>query len=239
MTVPGARAGEAVRPARVQERACAVSRSPQTSTAPGSARVPSLLRLLRIHATRPCTSSCWAASPRAAHPLTTSVLHIHPATMARLPFCSGGITLLRRQREATLWRRVRAGSMRVATTRCFSVARSRLQPAGPPVQALTAKMRPMSTSRGTMVCSQGEAADAVFFLQRGEVDVMHLTQRVTTITAPAVFGEASLLRDTLDAAKKRLSGYRTTLTSMCVAPSPPLLPVLRLGPVRHGSTLST
>lgn len=77
----------------------------------------------------------------------------------------------------------------------------------------------MSTSRGTVVCSQGEDADAVFFLQRGEVDVMHLTQRVTTIVAPAVFGEASLLRDTLDAAQKRLSGYRTTVTSMC-APLP-------------------
>lgn len=93
-----------------------------------------------------------------------------------------------------------------------------------------------------MVCSQGEAADAVFFLQRGEIDVMHLTSRVTTITAPAVFGEASLLSSTLDAAKKRLSGYRTTLTSMCDAsPAPPCGPPLRLlyhlGPAGCHSTL--
>eukprot|EP00892_Ulva_mutabilis_P003592 jgi/Ulvmu1/1604/UM111_0033.1 len=82
------------------------------------------------------------------------------------------------------------------------------------MRALAAKMRPMSTSRGTMVCGQGDNADALYFLQRGEVEVLHLTQRVATLIAPAVFGEASLLRNSLDATKKRLSGYRTTLTSM-------------------------
>lgn len=78
-----------------------------------------------------------------------------------------------------------------------------------------------------MICNQGEDADALFFLQRGEVEVLHLTQRVATIAAPAVFGEASLLRNQLDSAKKRLSGYRTTLTSMCVPAPPPAEAVRR------------
>ena len=51
-------------------------------------------------------------------------------------------------------------------------------------------------------------------LQRGTVEVLHLGRKVSYIDAPATFGEAALLKDDLDGADKRLSGYRTSSTSM-------------------------
>lgn len=78
-------------------------------------------------------------------------------------------------------------------------------------------MRPIPTTRGTHVAKQGSDADSIFFLQRGTVEVLHLGHSVARVMAPATFGEAALLRDEMEAANKRQSGYRTTSASMCGA----------------------
>lgn len=82
-------------------------------------------------------------------------------------------------------------------------------------QMIASKMRPISTTRGTHVAKQGSDADCVYFLQRGTVEVLHLGRSVAAIEAPASFGEAALLKDDMDGADKRMSGYRTIATSMC------------------------
>lgn len=77
-------------------------------------------------------------------------------------------------------------------------------------------MRPLATTRGTHVARQGSDADAIFFLQRGTVEVLHLGNVVATIAAPATFAEAALLRVDMEGADKRMSCYRTSTNSMCV-----------------------
>lgn len=83
------------------------------------------------------------------------------------------------------------------------------------VQALARRMEVVSTTRGTHLAEQGDEADTVWFLQRGTIEIIHLGRPVSRLFAPATFGEAALLRDEMDHADTRLSGYRTTGTCMC------------------------
>jgi Cyclic nucleotide-binding domain len=85
------------------------------------------------------------------------------------------------------------------------------------VQALAAIMQPMNTTRGTNIAKQGEPANSLYFLQRGEVQVTNLGETVVTLFAPTVFAEAALLKDRDHTSELRLSGYRTQATSMCVS----------------------
>jgi CRP-like cAMP-binding protein len=83
---------------------------------------------------------------------------------------------------------------------------------------IASKMRPLATTRGIHVAKQGSVADSIFFLQRGAIEVLHLGHPVAHIHAPATFAESALLRGDMEAADKRLSGYRTASTSMCACP---------------------
>jgi hypothetical protein len=85
------------------------------------------------------------------------------------------------------------------------------------MQALARRMQSLTTTRGTHVSEQGDEADCIFFLQRGTVEILHLGRPVSRLFAPCTFGEAALLRDDMDHAGTRLSGYRTTSTAMCAA----------------------
>jgi hypothetical protein len=88
---------------------------------------------------------------------------------------------------------------------------------GSGLQAIAGKMKPLATTRGIHVAKQGSAAECLFFLQRGSIEVLHLGHPVARIMAPATFGEAALLRGEMESADKRLSGYRTATTCMCAS----------------------
>lgn len=85
------------------------------------------------------------------------------------------------------------------------------------LQALASFLKPQNASRGTHLTRQGGPAESVYFLQRGQVEVMNLGETVGMLHGPTVFGEAALLKDVSEPAKVRLSGYRTYTTCMCVA----------------------
>jgi CRP-like cAMP-binding protein len=91
------------------------------------------------------------------------------------------------------------------------------------MQALARRMQPVVTTRGTHVSEQGDGADNVYFLQRGTVEVVHLGRPVGRLFAPVTFGEAALLRDEMDHADTRLSGYRATGTCLCATGSDSVL----------------
>lgn len=83
------------------------------------------------------------------------------------------------------------------------------------LQALARRMVSVINTRGTHVSEQGDEAENVYFLQRGTVEVLHLGRPVGRLYAPATFGEAALLRDEMELADTRLSGFRTTSKSLC------------------------
>jgi CRP-like cAMP-binding protein len=76
-------------------------------------------------------------------------------------------------------------------------------------------MRPTVAAPGTYLALQGSASDALFFLQHGTVDVTHLGHTVTTIVAPACFGEAALIKGEVAEVQTSQSGYRVRSTSKC------------------------